>query len=37
MNKFLYTLVFYYFFFLMVYALNQMNAFLFKIYYDDPT
>lgn len=36
MNKFLYTLVFYFFFF-MVYALNQMNAFLFKIYYDDPT
>lgn len=35
MNKFLYTLVF--FFFFMVYALNQMNAFLFKIYYDDPT
>lgn len=24
-------------YFFMVYALNQMNAFLFKIYYDDPT
>lgn len=37
MNTWIILVHFIFLFFFMVYALNQMNAFLFKIYYDDPT